>query len=180
MMSSTIHIIYESARCVGQNELYDIFEDYFDTDIHDVPEFESDEYWQFNEIVNQSEAELFWDGLSDSPLNGSDIHYLITGFVGWYNHRHKFKSQVAHGLEEAISTCIDVCNSDTGVVEFDNGSIIVHTQHHDGANWFEVRRLTPKGAQEATREVAEAVSRRRAVRESSDWFDPIKLDEINF
>lgn len=174
MMSAAIYSIYESNRCIGENELPDIFEDYFDLEDEPIPVFESDEYWQFVELVNQTENEYFWSDLNHSLLNGS--HFLITGRLGWYAHNHKIKPFIAEGINEAINDCLNVFDADNCEVAYENGSIIINTQHHDGNNWFEVRRLTEKGISEAT----EAINADKRLNPSPDWFAPLQLAEIDF
>ena len=173
-MRTSVYTIFESARCIGQNELPDIFDDYFDTEKEPVPGYETDEYWQFNEIVNQVEGEEFFYDLGHSKLNDANTKFLVTGYYGYYEHYRKARPIVAEGIEDAINACLEV--ADTCEVEFKDGSIIVHAHHHDGCNWFEVRRLSTKGASEASKRV----SSKRTIKLSPDWFDPLKLNEIYF
>ena len=171
MMRTTIYSIYESARCIGMNELPELFEDYYGEE-EETPIYESDSYWQFNELVNQVEGEAFFYDLNHNILNGGHTKFLVTGCIGWYEHYHKVKPAVIEGFEEAVGYCLD--GSDTCEVEFKEGSVIVHAHHHDGCNWFEVRRLSEKGINEAEK----AVSSKKTMRESPDWFNPLKLNEI--
>lgn len=173
-MSASIYTIYESSRCIGINELPDIFEDYFDTEDNPVPEFESDEYWEFNELVNIDEAETFCNELHQSLLNQGA--FLVTGRVGWYERHRKFHPVLAEGIEKAVNICAEELNADYCDVEYENGSVIIRTRHHDGENWFEVRRLSDKGIAE----VNKALAGKRAMREQPDWFRPLKLNEIDF
>ena len=174
MMSAAIYSIYESNRCVGKNELPDIFEDYFDTEEEPVPEYESDAYWQFNEMVNTTENEYFWSDLNHSLLNAS--HFLVTGRLGWYTHNRRLKPFVTKGINESINDCLDAFNADNCEVALENGSIIINAQHHDGNNWFEVRRLSEKGISEATK----AINDGKRLNPSPDWFRPLQLSEIDF
>ena len=171
MLSTTIYGIWESNRCVGREELYDIFYDYFCED-EPIPEFESDGYWQFNEIVNQSESEFFWNELECSKLKRDS--FLITGRFGWYNHYRKVQPYVMVGIENAISSCLE--RADNCEVSFENGSIILNTQHHDGNDWFEVRRLSEEGRKRAQ----DAHIAGKAVQPSPDWFAPLTIEEIDF
>lgn len=52
-------------------------------------------------------------------------------------------------LKRAIKKCIN--NVDAFKVEFDNGVINVYGYHHDGTNCFEIRPLSKKGEEYATR-----------------------------
>jgi hypothetical protein len=155
------------------NELPELFDDYYGTENEDdVPIYESDAYWQFNEMVNQVEGEEFFYDLSHSKLNDANTKFLVTGYIGWYNKNHRIKPYVMEGIEQAVETCLD--QSDICEIEFKDGSIIVHAHHHDGCNWFEVRRLTEKGANEAEK----AASRIRMTKIPTDWLAPLQLDEI--
>jgi len=174
-MHTSVYTIFESARCIGRNELYDIFDDYFDTEKEPVPGYETDEYWQFNEMVNQVEGEEFFYDLGHSKLNDANTKFLVTGHIGWYNSHRKFRPFVAEGIVSALDECLGG-NTDTCEVEYMDGSILVQGHHHDGCNWFEVRRLTAKGADKA----ADALSRGKTIKPSPDWLDPLKLNEIDF
>lgn len=175
-MRSSIYTIYDSSRCIGRNELPDIFDEYFDTEEEPVPEYESEGYWQFNEMVNCTEAENFWEDLRQSELNKADTPFLVTGHIGWYNSHRKFRPFVTEGIFDAISDCLEVINADSCEVEFLDGAILIQAHHHDGCNWFEVRRLTEKGADKA----ADTLSRGKTVKPSPGWFRPLQLDEIDF
>ena len=171
----TIYSIYESARCIGMNELPELFDDYYGVeDEEEIPVYESDAYWQFNELVNQVEGEEFFYDLHNNILNEGHTKFLVTGYIGWYNHNRKVTPAVIEGLEEAVGYALDVINSDQCEIEYKNGSIIVHAHHHDGCNWFEVRRLTEKGANEAEK----AASRIRMTKIPTDWLAPLQLNEI--
>lgn len=174
-MRKSIYTIYESSRCVGENELPDIFDDYFDTEKEPVPGYETDEYWQFNELVNCTEAETFWEDLKVSELNKTETLFLVTGHIGWYNSHRKIRPFVTEGIESALDECLGG-NTDTCEVEYMDGSILVQGHHHDGCNWFEVRRLTEKGANKA----ADDLSRGKTIKPTPDWFRPLQTNEIDF
>ena len=151
------------------------------------------EHCEINEREPQPEkSEDYWDYVNDTRewdfdcmslnLKHSKINYpvLLTGTLGLWNGRHEiypmlFDSSETTTIHDAIMKCA-TCNGHVKV-SFDNGNICVSVAHHDGTNYFEIRKLSSRGIP-AVRRLMEKGARPIEVKDQ--WFAKIKNSEIDF
>lgn len=98
------------------------------------------------EDENYDQLEMLWDDfmseLDDYEYN-NDTECVVIGSVGRWNGRFNIETTYFDTLKDAILKCISECDYYTITVE--DGVIHITAKHHDGANEFEIRRLTKLG-----------------------------------
>lgn len=92
------------------------------------------------------QLEIIWDDfmseLDDYEYN-NDTECVVIGSVGRWNGKFTIETTYFDTLKEAIFKCIGECDYYTITAE--DGVIHITARHHDGANEFEIRRLTKLG-----------------------------------
>ena len=132
--------------------------EYLLIDTTDVPEY-SDyvEYCKANNIEPDEEDSVdYWEYVGDMQRyyyeeelinikhsDDMDKPCIITGSLGLWNGRKTVWATYSKDIVSAIKKCFGSC--DDLVVTFKNGVYNCKAMHHDGTNYFEIRKLTNSG-----------------------------------
>lgn len=165
--------IYDSEREVSYEEYIEFCED---QEREPQPE-NSEDYWDY---VSKTSKWDFGDMRMNLEHSKIDYPILLTGMLGLWDGRHEiypllFDSSSKTTIHDAIMKCA-TCDGHVKV-SFDNGKICVSVGHHDGTNYFEIRKLSSRGIP-AVRRLMEKGTRPIEVKEQ--WFAKIKYNEIDF
>lgn len=120
-------------------EMKEIVRDNFKANGLEVPEDDSDEFYQELQEIRFSDEECFFE-----DLGHDDDMCIITGSVGVWTGQHKVVPHVVRGLKAALLKCIRECDYYTFKLSEDSKTISVESSHHDGTNYLDVRIFTPE------------------------------------
>lgn len=115
-----------------------LFEEYGEYNDWETPDDISDE--EVYEEMHFND-EISWNDFKTEAENFFDDYFLITGSVGRWNGRFR-GGKVISSLDELIN-CF--CECDYITITDENGHFYIEASHHDGTNYYEVKRITEAG-----------------------------------
>lgn len=134
VMDTTYIPTYEDFVEYCKEENYDMDEDELD-----IPEDDSDEYWEWAMAEKEFCQECDRDNLKWAKIAGrkcEDMEFLITGSLGlWWGHP-EIQGEVMWGLDAVIDRCFTGCED--AVINYDTKAIYIDAYHHDGCNSFTI------------------------------------------
>lgn len=154
------------------------------------------EYCEMNEIEPSPEGSskfYEWCGEMDAENVECDLcnlkyvkaskenyKFFITGSLGLWNGRKNIHSVKMFSLVDAIMSAINAmdcqCYYDVHLEE--DGTIGVSVSHHDGTNYFSIRRLNAKGIKAVDKLIEYGTIRNNDVEIKEEWFRKIKPEDI--
>lgn len=101
----------------------------------------SDDYWEEVYFHQEIWREDFFSNIKHCKDNNGMV--IITGSLGLWDGSHDIYPTKCDCLLSAVKKCWG--SSDEFDMEFKNGVYYCNAYHHDGANSFEIRKLSAKG-----------------------------------
>ena len=123
---------------------YPTYEDYVqdcEENGNEVYEEDSREYWHWVSDMTQMDLEDALSNIEYSP--DAKCPCIVTGTLGLWNGRPTIHPTRCESLRKAVEKCMR--SGDDAKVTYDNGVIKVEVYHHDGTNYFEIRKLSKRG-----------------------------------
>ena len=136
-MTSTIYTNEYSAQAEQEAREY-LFEEYGESNGWNSPEeVPCEEMW--NELSFQNE--INWNDFEAEAKKFFDDYFLVKGSIGRWNGRFYGYKMVTNFNE--LCTLWNDCDYIT--IKDINGKFQIEATHHDGTNYYEVKRMTHKG-----------------------------------
>ena len=142
-----IHLIYTNDPYdFNEDEMKEAWVETAEVNDWEIPEDgpSDDEIWQ--EWYDQNERD--WDDIEcEVRYHDERGTYLVIASLGLWNGRFDGGKIISGRLDEVIRRCFEDYNR----VYMEGRNLQISATHHDGTNYFTIKKLTPKGEEYAER-----------------------------
>lgn len=148
-------------------------EDFCEANNLQVPELGSSRSYELTQRLVDEDVEEFFDNLDDCKAEHDT--YMITGTLGlWYGKVELTHIPVRDSLKKSINGCLGRDIEDYQINLMPNGVIQLIAMHHDGRNYFEIRKLGNR----VPKKVIDCVGKYYDGEVRDYWFEKIKIEDI--